>query len=269
MRLFFLIAFILLSGIQTYAIDNYPIGARSAGMSNASVVNKDVWATHHNQAGMAFYNNFAIAIHHENKFLIAKHAYKAALLTFPINKGTFGLTYSLFGYSKYNERKIGLSYAHLIHEKLAAAIQLDYLGTYQYEYGKSGTVAVEIGLLSEPVKNLYIGTHIFNPTYAKIDIPDEETVPTIFRFGIGYLFSDLLLINIETEKSTDFPVMYKIGAEYALFEGMFIRAGVSNNPDEYSFGLGYVYKKIKADIAFMSQRDLGFTPHFSVCYEIR
>ncbi|HIO72826.1 MAG TPA: hypothetical protein EYN38_06955, partial [Flavobacteriales bacterium] len=33
--------------------ENYPIGARSAAMGNASVTFTDLWAVHHNQAELA------------------------------------------------------------------------------------------------------------------------------------------------------------------------------------------------------------------------
>jgi len=36
-----------------HAADNYPVGARSAGVANASVTYADLWSAFNNQAGLS------------------------------------------------------------------------------------------------------------------------------------------------------------------------------------------------------------------------
>jgi len=54
-----------------------------------------------------------------------------------------------------------------------------------------------------------------------------------------------------------------------VIKDFFIRAGISTNPVQNSFGIGYVHNRLKADIAFSTHQLLGITPHFTVIYEFK
>ena len=43
--------------------DNYPLGARSAGMATASVVLTDIWSSANNQAGLGYIEQPAAAVY--------------------------------------------------------------------------------------------------------------------------------------------------------------------------------------------------------------
>ncbi len=250
--------------------DNYPVGSRSRGLANASVTIYDVWSTHHNQAGLAKFEEPAIGLHYENKFIIKEYGLQALAFVLPTNSGNFGLSLSFFGYSKYNETKFGLAYARMLSEKISVGIQVDYLNTYiANDYGNRGTVAGEIGIIAEPFDKLFVGVHVYNPTLSKIPTYSTERVPTIFRFGTAYKFSDKLFLAAETEKDIDFDPVFKVGVEYKLLEDFYLRTGINTNPVQNSFGVGYVLNRLKADIAFSSHKYLGITPHFTISYDFK
>jgi len=154
--------------------------------------------------------------------------------------------------------------------KYTFGVQLDYFNTHISEdYGSKGAAVAELGILAEPKENFFIGVHVFNPTMSKIAIYDNERIPTIFRVGIGYKFSNNLYVATETEKDIDFDPIFKAGVEYMVIKDFFIRAGISTNPVQNSFGIGYVHNRLKADIAFSTHQLLGITPHFTVIYEFK
>jgi len=270
----FIIFFILLINLffqkSLAANDNHPIGTRSAGMANAYVMIWDIWSVYHNQAGLAAIENLTIGFHHENKFIVPQYGLQALALVVPTKSGTFGLTYSYFGFSKYNESKFGLAFGRSFGKAFSVGIQLDYLNTYiAEEYGNQGALTVEGGILAEPIENFFIGAHIYNPIKAKISTYDIEKIPTIFRVGLGYNFADKLFFGIETEKDLDTKSVFKAGIEYRIPENLFLRTGILTNPTQFTFGLGYEIKGLKADIAFTKHQILGFTPHFSIIYEFK
>ena len=248
--------------------DNNPIGARSAGMSNSSVTLSDIWSVSHNQAGLAYVNHITAGISYENRFLIPELSLKGGAFALPTKSGVFGLSYTYFGYSKYNESKVGLAYSKTLGKYISLGIQLDYLYTHIAEqYGNQGTAVGEIGILSQPVKNLYIGAHIFNPTRSKITNYNNEKIPTIIKLGLAYNFSDKVLLSTETEKDLDNKAIFRAGIEYHILEKIYLRTGISSDPVQNSFGLGLVLKNLKIDIAFVTHQILGITPHASVYYE--
>jgi len=247
--------------------DNYPLGSRFAAMRNTSVMLPDLWSVSHNQAGLGWIQNLSIGFHHENKFIIPEYALQSLAIAIPTKPGTIGLNYSYFGYSKYHESKVGLSFGRVFGEYIAAGIQLDYLNTFiAEEYGNQGNLAIEGGIMAKPVDFLYIGAHVFNPTRTKISTYDEEPVPTIIRVGVGVQLFEMVFLGIETEKELDHKPINKAGIEVEPVNNLFLRAGISTNPTQTSFGIGYSLKGFRADLAFTVHQQLGLTPHFTLMY---
>ena len=254
--------------------DNYDIGARSGGMANASVTLSDLWSVHHNQAGLARLEKISAGIYYENKFLLSNLGLKAAAVAIPVTgapgtRGVFGISMSYFGYSLYNDSKIGLAYAKSFGDKFSAGIQLNYLSTRiggDFDYGKKGAVAVEGGIQARLSDNLSIGAHIFNPTRTKIADYDDERIPTIMRFGVDYTFSEKVFVSIETEKDIDFKPVFKAGLEYRAIEELYLRTGISTNPTLNTFGFGLNLKQFTFDFAVSIHQVLGFAPQLSLTY---
>ncbi len=244
---------------------NYPLGSRAAAMANAYVMESDVWSVQHNQAGLGFYPHFAIGFHHENKFVLKEFALHALALTVPTKPGTFGLTYSYFGYAVENESKIGLGFGRQFGSSFAAGIQLNLHHIYlQDEFGNRNSLSVEGGIQYKPADNIEIGAHVFNPTRSKISPYDMDTIETAFSLGAGYRPFDRFFMAFETQKILDMELSLKGGLEYEIYENLFIRTGLSTAPFRSTFGLGYMIKKISVDVAFTHSEILGFTPHFSI-----
>lgn len=253
-----------------HSAENYLSGSRFAGMANASVMIPDIWSVSHNQAGLAFLNNLTFSIHNENKFIVPQYGLNALALAIPTKPGTLGFSFYYFGYSKYHETKSGLSFSKLLGQKISFGVQLNYHSIYiSEEFGRSSALSVEGGFLAQPVKGLFIGAHIFNPSQSGFQSPEgDESLPTIFRFGLGYRFLNMVQINLETEKQTDFKPIWKIGIELEAADHLYIRGGLASDPQFNTIGLGYEALGIRGDLAFSFHPQLGFTPHFSLSYTL-
>lgn len=247
--------------------ENFPVGARSAAMGNASVSLSDAWSAHHNQAGLGFLTNVSAGVYYENRFLIKELSLKSGALALPIKAGTFGLAISNFGYSAYNESKYSLSFAKAFGKKLSIGVAMDYLSTKIAEgYGSKGVLAAEVGIQSKPLKGLTVGAHVFNPTHAKLTDYNNERLPTVIRLGIDYNFSNKVTCAIESEKDISKKAIFKAGIEYKAVKEFYLRAGVSTNPDLGSFGFGINLKNLKIDVSANYHQVLGVSPQFGLMY---
>ena len=259
-------------------VDNFAIGARSAAMANSSVMLADIWSGHHNQAGLASVSEISGGIYYENRFAVKELGLNAAVIALPVNLwggSVFGLSFSYFGYSMYNDIKVGLAYAKKLGERYSVGIQFDYLRTSIGEdYGNRGTIAVEVGLQAELIDDLNIGVHIFNPTRAKAvqyeiqDVVTTERIPTILRFGLSYTFSEKVILTIEAEKDVYTKPTLKAGIEYQAIKQLYLRGGVSSYPVSSSFGFGLYLGTFTLDFAATKHQVLGYTPQISLSYEI-
>jgi hypothetical protein len=244
--------------------DNYPAGARSSGLATASVCLTDVWSGFNNQAGLAWLNAPTLGFHYENKFLVKEYALQAGTFGLPLKPGTLGLNYRYFGYSKYHETKVGLAFARKLYKRLAVGVQLNYHQTYLADgYGAYSAVTTEIGMIYNPLDNLYVGIHAFNPNRVKSNATPDEYIPTIYRMGVRYSILEKATLLFETEKNLEHKQVYKGGLELNALKGLDFRVGFGSDYVDYSFGLGYHSQRFAFDLAFSHHYILGFTPHIS------
>jgi hypothetical protein len=261
------ISFLLHSGN-----DNLPLGARSAGLANASLTFNDVWSAHHNQAGLGFITKAAAGVTYENRFLLPELGMSAAVAAIPLNnrKGTFGFSIRKFGYQQYGETKIGLGFGRSFGENLSIGMQFN-MQSVQFAdiYGKRNAFTLEAGAIYKLSPSLTIAAHIFNPGRAQLTELDQDRIPVIIRLGMRYQFSKRLFIAVETEKDTYNKPVLKAGMEYMAGDILFLRAGVGSQPLSNAFGFGLKLKRMQVDMSGNFHPVLGFSPQFSLSYQFR
>lgn len=252
--------------------ENLPVGARSAAIGNASVCLIDVWATYHNQANLAYYKNITAGVYYENKYLVKEMSLQAVSLVLPTKKlGVFGVSFSRFGYSLYNESKYGVSYARTFGPNFSAGVQMNYLSAHVGEnYGTKGAFTVELGVRANITKQLVVGFHAYNLTRAKMANYNNERIPTVLRLGLQYDFSQKVFLSAEVEKDIDYKPMFKAGMEYRPAKLFYIRAGIATNPFISSFGIGFnISDKVNIDLASAVHPVLGLSPMASLSYNFK
>lgn len=252
--------------------DNLPFGARSAGLANASVTLSDVWSAHHNQAGLGWIKKATAGVAYENRFLIPELGMSGAVLALPLtsNKGTFGLSIRKFGYSQYNESKIGLGFGRSFGDHLSIGMQLNYQNVqFASLYGSKSAFTIEVGAIYKLTPNLTIGAHVYNPSRTRLSELDQDRLPAVMRLGMRYQFSSRVFIALETEKDSYNKPVVKAGIEYLAGEILFLRAGVGTQPMSTSFGFGLKMKKLQLDMAGNFHPVLGFTPQAAISYQFR
>lgn len=267
---------------SSHAMDlNSPIGSRSAALGYASVTLNDFWAVHNNQAGLGLYENIAVGFYYENRYLVKELSLKSGAFILPTKSGVFGLSYNHFGYSMYNESKVGLAYGKSFGKYFSAGLQLDYLHTKIAEdYGSKNTFTFELGVLSNLTENFTIGFHVFNPIGVKLNKDTDEKIPVIIKLGASYSISDKLLLALETEKDLEYKPLIRGGIEYQIIDQAIVRIGYSTLPSTsgsdsfsiasvYTFGFGLNLKKFVIDISSSVHQVLGWSPQVSMIYRFK
>jgi hypothetical protein len=262
--------YILNPSLSVQAQVNFPIGSRAAALANAVVMDSGIWSVYHNQAGLGDFHNLSIGFHNENKYVIPEASLHALAFTIPVKAGTFGLSYSYFGYSKYNENKIGIGFGKKLGEKFSAGVQMNYHYIYVIgEYENRHALSAEGGIQYTPIQAIRIGLHVFNPTRSHFSPTNIDTLATTLRAGFSFTPLEKLWMAVETEKNISENLRIKGGIEYEIHEGLFLRTGIITHPVQNTFGLGFNIRRINADVAFSHDPKLGFTPHFSFDVQLK
>ncbi len=245
---------------------NHRFGARSNAMGMASVSSINIWSNYNNQAGLAKIEKAQFGVFYENRFQLKDLSTKAIAFYFPTKLGGFNLNYFQFGSDLYRESKIGLGYSKALSEHLWASVQINQMQIkLNQTYGKQNRYSFEVGLLAEIFPLFYLGFHILNPSQEKFEtLYFDEAIPTIARLGFSWQLSKEAILNTEIEKDFDGDFQLKFGSEYQFITNTYVRLGVSNHPNQISFGLGYQYKIIKMNLAYSKHQTLGYTPSFDL-----
>lgn len=266
-----LLPFLLVICVLTAkAQENFPMGARSVGMGNATVALNDVWAVHHNQAALGMLEDAGVSVYYENRWLTAGFDNQGAAISIPTGRiGSVGVIYSRFGNSLYNQSKYGVSYGMRLAKGFYMGVGLNYHDTRLAEnYGNKGNFVAEIGIMGEITKKIRVGFHAYNLTRAILvsDSILNDRLPMIFRLGGSYIFSEKVQVAVEVEKDLDLAPIVKLGAEYRPSKLIFIRVGFNTQPFTPSIGLGFHVKGIRLDLATTIHPILGVSPSASLTY---
>ncbi len=218
-----------------------PLGVRSHGIGNASVALNDINSLFNNQAGLADLENISLLFSGQETFRAPYSDNIGAGIGVPSALGAFGLSIHYFGLPNINQTKVGLAYARKLSENLSGAVQFDMLHTQISNDSKSNLFTVEIGVQYRIVEKLLLGLHLYNPI--KLEIIEDEFLPTIIRLGGTYMLYERFLIHAELEKAIDYSLVLKSGLEVEIVHNLWFRTGFQNKPTTINAGTGYQFKK--------------------------
>ncbi|MDR1343184.1 MAG: hypothetical protein LBK18_08040 [Prevotellaceae bacterium] len=272
MKYFYLLTFALLTAAAPcYADANvFPHGSRAAALGDIGVVNADIFAVYNNQAALGFVSAPLAAVHYENRYFTEALNLSAAAFATPVSvAGTLGVDVCSFGYASYRETRVGVAWGRLLSRRIAVGTQLCYHLTQVAGYGSTGAITAELGLLAEPVDNLWLGAHIFNFTSSRyFSNAYHERLPVIFDAGMAYRFARHASLLVAAKIESEQAAQVKAGLEVVVAKVLALRLGALVKPVALHAGFGYTYRKLQIDMSFSRHETLGYTPQISLTYNL-
>lgn len=260
--IYFLFFFLINTSLSAQHITSPIAGARGLATANANLNYQDIYSLFSNQAGLAQVRKFSALAYSHNRFLLAELNTVAIGVAVPLPVGTVGLVVQHYGFSAYNEQKIGLAYSRRLLDKVVIGAQFDLLTARIKEYGNSAAVTFELGLQYAISDQLTAGFHLFNPVRAQITA--GETLPMIAQYGLTYTPSEYLSLSATMEQNSATAYNIKAGLEYLLLKRLFVRMGIQTNPTLFNMGVGYQLPKFTLNVAMSYHSVLGLSPAFGI-----
>ncbi len=175
-----------------------------------------------------------------------------------------------------SENQFFLSVANRFSEKLSIGISVKFYYYKLYEKITSSGLGIDIGTLYKINNNWNVSLMISDlnskyewdtsPVYDQQGLTTTDKFPVLKKIGVSYNYPELkLLTAIEFENSNAGTNIIRAGAEYNIYEGLFIRCGIDQfnlNNIEAAFkpSLGFSYAKsfsdftLSVDYAFMVEQ---------------
>ena len=251
--------------LPAQSIQYWGQNAANIGMARTGAAEIGLNALYTNIAGLSELKNTEVIVSGEQRFELSELQILTAGGAIPTNAGTFGIKVSYFGFEAYNEQSITASYARKLMDKLSIGAEIIVLQTRIPEFETNTAATFALGVHSKLSKDLYLGIHLYSPM--RVEIAEEEFLPSIYRAGLTYIASKKLRINAELEKTIDFPFRFRGGFDYQFIKELHVRLGYSSEPASFHFGFGYSFLGIQLDAAASYHQVLGFSPVMSLAYQ--
>ena len=265
-KLFTTCFFILLS---MYCIGQssffYTGGAHSQSVARAGTTFTGLKAIYTNPAGLAYMDGYGFDVSYDRRFNLDELSTVSVSGAKSFNGNVFGLNVSRFGFSAYNEQKVGLVYARKLSSKLAIGGALNYLAFNVNNFGNAARFTFELGVQSQLNDKLTLGAFLFGPEV--VSLTESQDIPTRFSVGVAYQASQKAKVMIDVEKIVNRNPDLRIGVLYDINEVFSINSGVSIAQSSIHFGPVFkVGEKLVITGAYSFNNNLGHTTALSVSY---
>jgi hypothetical protein len=187
----------------------------------------------------------------------------ACAYTEPLGRLSASVTGIRYGFELYREVTLGAAcgYDCGLGVRLGATVTLNSVSIEGYGHGSCA--GLDGGILWQVVPGLQFGASAANlnaPSPGK----SGEDIPRTFQAGIAYAPPGGFLVACDIAEDPRFPAEVRLGAELAVAEFLFLRAGVSTDPSSCSAGVGVHFDPVDIDYAFSRHQELGFTHRFGL-----
>jgi hypothetical protein len=236
-----------------------PISAPYLGLGAYSTHQGDVFSFVNNQAALAQIKNAAAGVYGERRFMIAATSMYSTAVAIPNSHGNFGVNLLYAGFKNFNEYQLGLAYARNLGSVVDVGVQFNYYGYRIPVYSNVSLVTFEMGAMFHLTDQLNAGIHIYNPVGGKI-LKSDEQLAAVYKMGLGYDVSKLLLIAAEMVKEENSLVNLNAGIQYQMAKQFFVRVGISSATASSYGGVGICWNNMRLDISGSYHPQLGWSP---------
>ncbi|MDD3563476.1 MAG: hypothetical protein RBQ87_09885 [Candidatus Cloacimonadaceae bacterium] len=258
--------------------DDYQSSARARGMGGAFVgVANDVNTIFFNPAGLAdlgYEAKVGFAQLNGEKF----SEYKTLALGAKLPKwfGTLGVGVRMLDVdfedtTLLGEQIFSLSHAITLQEDIHSTINFGYNVNY-YNLGfddddSDDAFGFDLGVTALLHTRTKLGFAITNLGKAKMGFENQIKLPSSLAMGLSYMPYDGVTTSLEVKKDFAESTEFMGGVEARLFEPLYLRFGVHQNPATYSAGATFVVEGISLDYAFTYHSVLNPTHYLNLGYK--
>lgn len=247
--------------VHSPIISHYPSsGAYSYNFRDAFSIISNIGALSMLQSGNA-------GVYGERKFMLAETGMYTAIVTLPVSPGNFALQTDYFGYQSFQESQIGLAYGIPLNETTGISAKINYYTIRIPTYFHLSTVNFELGTVIQISDQLHTGISIYNPLNSSLGKNSGQRIASVYKTGLGYEVSPSFLTQLEVIKEKDKDVTIHGSLQYKPLPQIFARAGYLTDRSSGYFGVGYLYKGLRADFSFSFHQQLGLSPGLLLLYQ--
>lgn len=186
---------LIISLIPFYSSAQNNLGPRLTAMGNNGAALSDVWSVQANIAGISETSRPSVSINYIKHLFSNEISTQALAGVVPFKNNFIGISFQRYGFSEYNESKVGFAYAKKFGDRLSTGINGNYHQLKISNYGTSTGFSVDVGALYH-FKDFAFGAFVRNPSLQKYSTEDIlAEIPASYHIGASFSASDKVLIQ--------------------------------------------------------------------------
>jgi hypothetical protein len=241
------------------AFEKKEVGASSFAMGNAAVAIHDyLFAIYYNPAALLPSDKVQSAFTVQNFYGISNLNSVDLTTRFSVAHYPFSIAVNRFGDQKYHELQLSFGSRIEIIKNCAIGFSIQCYILSIKNYGQTLAWGANIAVLYKLLPAITVGglvTNINRPILADI----KEELPRTTSLGFCYLPAENLVLSFEIFHDIRYQAEIRFGCAYQVLPGLKIRAGIEDQLDIYSYGIGVNISCINIDYALRTHSVLGIS----------
>jgi len=262
-RSFKVISIIAFLGLNSYnpevkaAFEKQNVGASSFAIGNAAVaIDAYFFALYYNPAAMVTAERFQVAFTFQNYFGIGEINTVDICSNFTVAGYPFSLAINRFGNKSYQEIQITAGSRYKLLKNCAIGFSIQFYTLAIKQYGQAWTWGINFSVLYKLLPDMTIGALVTNLNQPVISTA-RENLPQTMSLGFCYYPVTDLMVSFELFQDIRFSQEYRAGCSYQVIPLLTVRAGIEDQLNIYSYGLGINMNWIKFDYTLRNHPVLG------------
>jgi len=259
--LFIPVALLLCLSSSHASFEKLGPGARAMGMGGSCIAVPGGGETQFwNPAGIASSKDVVLSVSASRLYGLRGLTVGSFSLSLPICSGSLGIGLQRYGNSLYSESVLSTVFAGNLLRDLSLGVSIRYNMLSVKNFGSSGTVSSDFGLLVSPRRYLGVAIAASNLTGSSIH---GEPLSRSFTTGFAYRPLERITVSVDLYKEVDFPYQLRVGVEYGVSEEVIARFGFGTAPSIFSVGIGLKAGRFYTNYALSNHITLGSSHHIS------
>jgi len=184
----------------------------------------------------------------------------SASVSLPVSTGCWSGQIDYFGFSKYSETQIGISYARTLGERADIGLRFNFFQVRVPNFPNQISMYPQLGFRYVVHKNLLLGFSISNPTGTIALQNGRQFQPLILRIGFGYILSEVTAIAAEVIKEEKTVSGIVCAIRYNPLSAFSMRLGINTVSGQSFINLLLQKNKWQFVTGLVWHQELGFSP---------
>lgn len=242
------------------------VKAQQVNVFSGSVIHSEkgqsIWDLIRYPALLSEQKNNEIGIYGENRFCSGLNVYQMALYN-KINSAPVLFLYTQTGTSSLQQHQFSFSYGKKLHPDMGIAISVRYNNQFAKGYYSQHSINGGLGFFFNCSQNCRLAIQADG---IESITSERSLTPYIVKCSIGYLFSKVCSVSVETQKEQDRPLIVNAFINYNFLDKMYAAVRVSTGTPIFTIGVGYFLQHYQLGLGTSFHPLIGTSTGLSFVY---